>query len=173
MKELELSKHGKNRGKYFALLDNDIFDIVNEYDWHYSHGYAQNGKLNILLHRYIWTLKVGNIPSGLEVEHINQDKLDCRLENLRLANRSENVCNVTLRKDNTSGYKGISKYVQRDKRHRGWKREYWRVRINKDGKQYTKQFPFTDEGLELAKEWYKNMSLKIHGEFSIFNKDKK
>jgi hypothetical protein len=46
-----------------------------------------------------------------ECEHINpNDTLDYRRSNLRVANRSQNNRNRRMRKDNTSGYKGIVAY---------------------------------------------------------------
>ena len=172
MKEIELSKKGKkNKGKYIALVDDDLFDEVNQYDWCYqSAGYARNSKMNIFLHRFIWNLKFGDIPTGLEVEHIDRNKLNCCLSNLRLATRSENMCNIGKYKNNCSGFKGISKAVYKKKNKNGTIRTYerWRARINKDGKQYAKEFPYNDEGFEQAKAWYKQKSLELHKEFPTF-----
>ena len=178
MKLIELSKTGKNKGKYSAMVDDDVFEEVNKFNWSYNSGYANRddystGKQkHILLHRYIYELKYGDIPEGLEVEHWDESPLNCQISNLRLASHAENMCNKTIRKDNKSGVKGICKVVQKDKRHPGWKLEKWYAKITKDKKAYTKRFPFTDEGFEQAQEWIKNMSLKIQGEFSIYNKDK-
>ncbi len=178
MKKIPLSKTGKNKGKYFAMVDDDVFDIVNQYNWYYHHsGYARNSKMNIQLHRFIWNLKYGDIPEGLEVEHWDEDKLNCQISNLRLANRSENQYNVTKRKDNKSGVKGISKKVHKEEREDGTYKEYtyWYAQIRKDKgkKAYAKYFDYTDEGFKQAKEWIRNMSLDIQGKFSIYNKPKK
>ena len=183
MKKIPLSKNGtKYKGQYFAYVDNDVFPIVNEFDWAYHKtGYAYNSKMKILLHRYIWELKFGKIPDDKEVEHIDQNKLNCCLSNLRLATHSENMCNVRNRKDNTSGVKNISKKVNKGNRRKdGTYKEYtyWRAQISKDvgkktEKTYAKLFDYTEEGFEQAKEWIKNMSLDIQGKFSIYNKPKK
>lgn len=180
MKELELSKRGKkNKGKFKALVDDDIFDELNKYDWTYNYDYAfrkdysKDKPNNIFLHRYIYELKNGEIPEGLEVEHINQDKLDCRLENLRLATHAENMCNKSKQKNNKSGYKGVHKDVRKwEYKDKIYIYERWKAQITKDGKQYAKYFPYTDEGLQQAKEWYKEKSLELHKKFSIYNKDK-
>lgn len=41
--------------------------------------------------RYLWIINYGDIPEGYEVDHINHDRTDDRLENLQLLGRSENV----------------------------------------------------------------------------------
>lgn len=43
-----------------------------------------------------------------EVDHKNLDSLDDRLENLRVATPSQNQANKGMRKDNTSGVKGVA-----------------------------------------------------------------
>ena len=181
MKEIELSKQGKkNKGKYKALVDDDIFDIVNQYSWSYQSGYANNGKMNIYLHRFIWELKYGEIPTGLEVEHIDQNRLNCKISNLRLATHSENACNITKYKNNTSGSRGISKVVYKYEKEDGSTSIYekWHAEISKDQrkkteKRYVKDFPYTDGGFEQAKEWIEQKSLELHKEFSIYNKPNK
>lgn len=65
-----------------------------------------NGK-TYAAHRLAWLFHYGEIPDG-EIDHINCNKSDNRIINLRLSDRKGNVCNVGLRKDNTSGVKGVS-----------------------------------------------------------------
>ena len=56
------------------------------------------------IHRLVWILYNGFIPRGVEVDHINRNPEDNRLNNLRLATRRENAMNTDR---NTSGYPGV------------------------------------------------------------------
>lgn len=61
-----------------------------------------------LEHRIIYEMHYGPIPEGYEIDHINHDRIDNRIENLRLANRSINCHNLSMMKNNTSGVTGVS-----------------------------------------------------------------
>lgn len=49
-----------------------------------------------------------NAPKGKVVDHINRDTLDNRKTNLRICGFSENIRNCKMRKNNTSGYRGVT-----------------------------------------------------------------
>ena len=58
-------------------------------------------------HRIAWALPHGAWPAGL-IDHINGDKSDNRLENLRCVSNAENKQNIGKPANNTSGYMGVS-----------------------------------------------------------------
>ena len=66
-------------------------------------------------HRVAYAHFHGAWPSQ-EIDHINQDRSDNRIKNLREVSHSQNMRNQSRRSDNTSGYCG----VHRDKKRGGW-----------------------------------------------------
>lgn len=62
----------------------------------------------LLAHRLIWEMHNGEIPEGMEIDHIDTNPLNNRIENLRLASSGNNKWNMNKPSHNTSGYKGVS-----------------------------------------------------------------
>lgn len=60
-----------------------------------------------LVHRLVAFVFLG-LSRSEEVDHINLNKDDNRLENLRKASHGQNRYNMRRQKNNTSGYKGVS-----------------------------------------------------------------
>lgn len=71
----------------------------------YRHGavYGQT----VAAHRAIWAIVHGKWPDGT-IDHINGDRSDNRLCNLRDVTLAENARNQRRRTSNTSGYTGVS-----------------------------------------------------------------
>ena len=59
------------------------------------------------VHRIVYARTHGKKQKGMQIDHINGDILDNRVENLRIATYAENQCNAKKRVDNTSGVKGV------------------------------------------------------------------
>lgn len=59
-------------------------------------------------HRLAWCLIHGDIPTEMQVDHINHDRTDNRIDNLRLVNNQGNQKNSSLRKDNIGGRTGVT-----------------------------------------------------------------
>jgi hypothetical protein len=98
-----------------AVVDESDAPLVQRFKWHavLSNGrvwYAQTkmwlgGKRRtVMLHRFILSP-----PPGLDVDHINNDGLDCRRSNLRVCTRRQNLANMRPRSDGTSRFKGVSR----------------------------------------------------------------
>ncbi|QIG73049.1 HNH endonuclease protein [Rhizobium phage RHph_N3_19] len=86
-----------------------------------SHGYFSFSWRDrmYLLHRMIFLYHYGYLPH--KVDHRDRDKSNNRIENLREASDLMNTNNVGLSKNNTSGYKGVSRY-----------KDQWRARLGYD-----------------------------------------
>lgn len=65
------------------------------------------GDRQYLAHRVVWLYTYGEWPN-LPIDHINGNRSDNRVENLRLATHSDNQKNRKKGKNNTSGYVGVS-----------------------------------------------------------------
>ena len=109
-----------------------------------------NGK-SYLTHRLIFLMHHGYLPQS--IDHIDNDTLNTRIENLREATASENGWNSAIRSRNTSGFKGVSWNKQNKK---------WRVGVQKDGKTHDGGYHDTPED---ANEAAMKLREKLHGEF--------
>jgi len=66
-----------------------------------------NGK-TFLAHRIIWTMEKGPIPERMQIDHIDVNAHNNRLDNLRLATNAQNSHNQPARRSNKWGLKGVS-----------------------------------------------------------------
>ena len=64
------------------------------------------------MHRLIYKFFNGDFDESLHVDHINGDRSDNRIKNLRIVMCEENTRNRKLSTKNTSGYMGVS-YVKK------------------------------------------------------------
>ena len=81
---------------------------------------------NYRAHRLAWLYVYGYLPEH-EIDHIDRDKSNNKIDNLRHVSCSCNKRNVGLRQDNTSGIKGVYWDKQSDK---------WRAQITANNKQH-------------------------------------
>jgi hypothetical protein len=68
------------------------------------------GKKNFKIHRLIGLAFIPAVAGKNTIDHINRDKLDNRIENLRWADNFEQAQNTGVSKLNKLGHKHISKY---------------------------------------------------------------
>lgn len=93
-----------------------------------SRGYRTGTLLNAhaAAHRVAWTLFYGEWPSS-EIDHVNGNRADNRISNLRSATPQQNACNRGMRSDNKSGVKGVSWFAASRK---------WKATIAASGRQH-------------------------------------
>ena len=110
MKEIQLSKHGKNKGRYVALVDDEDYEYLNQFNW-YAHKdqstyYARrNVKINNVhtVERMHWV-----VMGRKWVDHINHNGLDNQRHNLRECTKHQNLMNRRPERLSASKYKGVS-----------------------------------------------------------------
>lgn len=122
-----------------------------------KHGYYKLmiNKKNHYLHRLAWLLSYGYMPSD-SIDHINNNKQDNRLENLRIASAKDNSRNRGLYRNSTTGLKGVSKL----------KNGNFMSSICVDGKSiYLGAFDTPEQ----AHSEYCKAAEKLHGNFARFN----
>lgn len=102
-------------------------------------------------HRLAWLYVYGELPHGM-LDHINGDKDDNRISNLRECTRAQNALNSKARTTNKLGTKGISMT----------KSGNFRVRIHKNGKE---TLIGTFDCIEKAKQEYAKAAKEVYGDF--------
>ena len=159
---------GKNGRGQFTTVDEDVFLLLSRYKWFLSHnGYATTGlgkftrnkRLGqVLMHRLILAP-----PIEMEIDHIDNDKLNNRKKNLRICTRKQNLQNrpkmlrINGRKV-SSKYKGV--YWQKDISR-------WRARISTNGKSiYLGTF---EDEVKAAME-YNKAAKRYYKDFAFLNK---
>ena len=100
------------------IIDASMIPLVNQYRLKFrkDKGYifCYNGeKRNCPLHRVLFGLTKDD---KFLVDHINRNRLDCRMSNLRIATMQQNSMNRSMQPNNTSGYVGVT-YNKRDNRY--------------------------------------------------------
>jgi hypothetical protein len=61
-----------------------------------------------MAHRLIWIYHYGPVPLDQEIDHIDGNPSNNRIENLRLASHSQNGFNMKLPRHSTTGLKGVT-----------------------------------------------------------------
>ena len=103
----------------FAIVDLVDGDLA-EFNWHAQPhdtvtyavrrlpGRREDPRDWVRLHAIIGGRMGLDLSGGREVDHRDNDGLNCRRSNLRASTRSQNLHNTRLRRDNSSGVKGVS-----------------------------------------------------------------
>lgn len=131
----------------WSVVDEDTFLWVKHHRYHLCEGYAaysfrlKSGPLTArgsrklircFVHRDLMRLGYGD---KRVVDHINGDRLDNRLANLRILTLEENAQNKPSHQGSTSHHRGVSWYAPR---------EEWRVAVMVNGKRTLVGY-FSDE----------------------------
>ena len=87
--KIEISKYFSEQG-YTAAYK--IVDKNGRADVHLVKGGKRDAERKCISYaRYLWISENGEVPEGYEVDHINNDFTDDRLENLQILTKEENI----------------------------------------------------------------------------------
>jgi hypothetical protein len=106
-------------------------------------------------HRLAWLYVYGYMPDG-QIDHINRDKQDNRIENLRIATPAQNLANSERRRSNSSGFKGVTRSRRKCKKS-------WIASITVAGRHLYLGSFLTPEEASLA---YAKASVAAHSQFA-------
>ena len=146
-----------NNGKlYWKVKPKSGINIGDEAGWLNTTGYLQvcYKRKKYSVHKIVWELFNGEVPIGFVINHIDVNPLNNKIENLRLGSMAQNQYNHSLRKDNTSGIKGVSFSKDKNK---------WRVqlKVNKKALNFG-----CHEDIEFAELVAHEARVKYHGRLS-------
>lgn len=154
-----------------AIIDDDDAERVLAFKWTYYYNrknkksYARRAvwasppakQGTVYLHRFIM-----NAPVGVQVDHRDNDGLNCQKSNLRMADNSQNHQNMKLLSTNSTGFKGVAYATKGDRRYR----RPFTARIVTRGKcESLGMFATAEE----AARAYDARARELHGEFARLN----
>jgi hypothetical protein len=138
-----------------ATIDAADADIVGQYNWSNHGNYAQtNSGLGVLLlmHRLVM-----DAADGVSIDHIDGNPLNNRRANLRVATHRQNIANIGLRRNNRSGFIGVSRIQSQD---------VYRATIRVNGRQEALGVFDNPEDAAIA---YDQRAREVHGEYARVN----
>ena len=97
----------QNGNLYRKISNSNRVKVGEQVGWLDGKGYlsVSIGSCSLKLHRAIFLMHHGFLPKY--IDHIDGNPLNNKIENLREANRQQNMYNSKLRKNNTSGIKNV------------------------------------------------------------------
>lgn len=157
MKKLLTGTRGGLKKEF--IVDDEVYDWLKETNWSCQ---KIGNRYYAFFSQYVPKYKVKRIylhallmdfPENSDVDHVNGNTLDNRVENLRVCSRRNNLLNTGPSARNTSGYKWVT-WNKRDQR--------WRVTVSKKhGGNFTNKKAAVVAANKLARE--------LHGEYAYQN----
>lgn len=123
--------------------------------WVMPQGYLRVGIMGTqyLMHRLAWVYVHGELQETSQIDHINHNKSDNRISNLRCVTHSGNQKNAGIRKDNKSGVVGV---------HWTSGIKKWTAAICSDGKiKHLGNFTNKDDAIKARKDAEKSSDFTV------------
>lgn len=149
----------------FAIIDACDYEWLSQWKWHYAEngktgkGYARRKRLttetpprkSVYMH---------NVIAGQKgIDHKNQNGLDNRRKNLRLANTQQNAFNRVIKRKPSKNPTGVY-LVRRKYKGRTYTYIVARIKIN-----YKSQYLGSFKTMKEASEAYQKAAKRLHGKF--------
>ena len=122
-------------------------------DYYYFQVMKNSKKHNLYIHKLIGEYFIPNPDNKTIVDHIDRNRTNNDISNLRWASKSENAINCKIREDNTSGCRGVC-FNKRSK--------LWLARINLNNSVTNIGYFKNYEDAVIARQ---NKELELYGEF--------
>ena len=154
MRETAGYRYYCRNGDYFEFGDQD-YELVAAHAWYMNRGgypcTKVDGTIKLLTHL------IFDIDDDTRIDHIDGNPRNNHRDNLRIATDHQNSGNVALKNTNTTGFKGVSFFSQREK---------YRATIRTHGKQ--KHLGYFASPIEAARA-YDTAARFLFGEFACVN----
>lgn len=152
---LAVLHYDPSTGKFTWRVRTSFRIMIGDEAGSMTYGYIEIGidGVRYMAHRLAWFYMTGEWPDR-QIDHRDTIRSNTRWGNLRLATNGQNVCNSGIRKNNTSGFKGVSfsKAIGR-----------WHARIMVEGELHLLGYFDTPEQ---AYAVYAAKAVELHGEFA-------
>jgi hypothetical protein len=154
----ELFRYNPETGEFTRLVHRSTNarkgDVIRGCKTPYGYLVINVERKVVMAHRLAWLYVYGELPAkGMDIDHINGDRADNRVANLRTATRSQNLSNKRMDDRNTSGVTGVSWYKAYGK---------WNAQIHVQRKRINLGY---FESLEDAAAARRDAEVKYFGEF--------
>lgn len=153
-------------GKKYATLHRPKDSVVGCETRHTGYWTTKLNKKIYRVHKIIWELHYGPVPSGMIVDHINGNKKDNSIENLRLATWAENTRNTRMSPRNTSGVTGVNLYTNKKTSPFTyfWRADWHELNGTRKAKFFSCSKYGHDEAFKLACEFRAKMILELNAQ---------
>jgi hypothetical protein len=149
-----------------AIVDDDLAECVDQFKWYANrqgNGFRAKRAMrredgtwtSQYLHHAVWKCSGRELPDGNTLDHRNRNPLDNRIENLRPATQQQQNHNRQQRRDNTSGFIGVTRNGNK-----------WHARGKISGK--TIHLGYFTDPVDAART-YDAFARENYGEFAVLN----